>query len=326
MANLKDLRDRISSVKSTKQITSAMKMVAASKLRKSQKKAESSQPYARLMTIMLARVLESLNVEEDFEDTGVTDDIDSADDIDTEKVPFELLEGRDEVSAHCLIVFGSDRGLCGAFNANIIRRAATRVDELIDDGKQVEIICVGSKIQDGLKREYGDYIIDTIEDIGKPEISFDKAKDISDRLLDSFYDHDFDQCEMIYARFKSALKQVPTKEPIIPFEAPKDLMDRMRAEQESKPEDVIVPHGVYDFEPSEEDILAELLPRYVATQIYRVLLDSAAGEMASRMTAMDSATNNAEDMIDDLTTTFNRERQAAITNELMEIIAGASAV
>jgi F-type H+-transporting ATPase subunit gamma len=326
MANLKDLRDRIGSVKSTKKITSAMKMVAASKLRKSQKKAEASQPYARLMTIMLARVLESLNVEEEFEDTGVADAVEEVDGIDKDKVQFELLEGRDEVSTHRLVVFGSDRGLCGAFNANIIRRAAERIDELLEDGKQVEVICVGSKIRDGLQRDYGDYILDTIEDIGKPEISFDKAKDLSDRLLDAFDGHDFDKCEMIYARFKSALKQIPTQEPIIPFEAPKDLIERIRAEQESAPEDVIVPHGVYDFEPSEEDILAELLPRYVATQIYRVMLDSAAGEMASRMTAMDSATNNAEDMIDDLTKTFNRERQAAITNELMEIIAGASAV
>lgn len=294
MPSLKDFRNRIASVKSTRKITSAMKMVAASKLRRAQMQAEASQPYAQRMAGMLNRLVAN---------------------IDPSQQGHVLMTGTGSDQVQLLIVITSDRGLAGGFNATVIRLARQKIRELMAAGKTVKVITVGRKGRDALKREFAGNIVQSFEGIGRKSLSFADAAQVSDLTLALLDQQQFDVCTVIYNRFKSVIAQIPTAQQIIPLSVEKT--------------DVAVSEtatAVYEFEPSEEEILGSLLPRNVGVQIYRALLDSAAGEQAARMTAMENATKNAGDMIAKLTLRYNRARQAYITKELIEIISGAEAV
>ena len=294
MPSLKEYRNRIASVKSTRKITSAMKMVAASKLRRAQVQAEASQPYATRMFDMLSRLVSRINVDETS--------------------PF-LLAGTGNNEKHLLVVITSDRGLCGGFNGSIARMARLKIRELLDKDKDVKIICVGRKGRDVLKREFAPHILHTFEGLGRKRLSFADALEVSRYIMEMADRRAFDVCTVVYNQFKSVIAQIPTGQQLIPFSVPP------RAEEE-KPG----VQAAYEFEPDEAEILNDLLPRNLSVQIYRALLDSAAGEQAARMTAMDNATRNAGDMINKLTLSYNRARQAYITKELIEIISGAEAV
>ncbi len=297
MANLKDLRIRIASVKSTQRITSAMKMVAAAKLRRAQEQAEAARPFAERMERMISSVAAAMAGK-----AGAP----------------ALLAGSGRQDTHLVVAVTSDRGLCGAFNASIVRHARTRIIRpLQDQGKTVKLFCVGRKGRDLLRREFSSLIVDTVEDIGRPRLSYDKAAAVAQRLTRMFEAGEFDVCTVVYNRFKSAMSQIVTEQQLVPFP-----LSPAEAEAEA-------PAGataVYEYEPDEVEILAELLPRNLAVQVFRALLESAASEHGARMTAMDNATRNAGEMIDKLTLVYNRSRQAAITTELIEIIAGAEAV
>ncbi len=299
MPSLKEYRNRITSVKSTRKITSAMKMVAASKLKRAQEQAEASQPYAQAMAGMMERVA-----------AGVV--------VGPGSPKLLIGTGRDQV--HLLIVVTSDRGLAGGFNANVIRRARQEIRRLQGEGKTVKVICVGRKGRDALRREYKDAVLESFMGIGgKAKISFAEADQVARLVLEQFEAGQFDVCTLIYNAFKSVLVQKPEAQQLIPFSLPeKSANDNRTAEPANK-----IP---YNFEPEEETILGALLPRNIGIQIFRALLDSAAGEQAARMTAMDNATRNAGDLIKRLTIQYNRARQAAITKELIEIISGAEAV
>jgi F-type H+-transporting ATPase subunit gamma len=297
MPSLKDLRVRIRSVRSTQKITAAMKVVAASRLRRAQEQAEAARPYAQRME----RVLASLSVRM----TGLP------------SAP-PLLVGTGEEATHMIVVATSDRGLAGGFNASILRETRRRVRELQAAGKRVMILTVGRKGRDGLRRDYGGLIRDSLTEIGRRRLSFDEARDIAERILVLFRAGAFDTCTIIYNRFRSAITQIVTAQQLIPFPAP-------AVETEAVTGSAAV-GGVYEFEPSEEEILDELLPHNLAVQIYTALLENAASEQGARMTAMDNATRNAGEMIDRLTMNYNRTRQAAITKELIEIISGAESL
>ena len=300
MPSLKDYRDRIASVKSTKKITSAMKMVAASKLKKAQDQAESSQPYAQAMGEMLARVAAGVTV--------------------TDASP-KLLIGTGSDKTHLLIVVTSDRGLCGGFNGNLVRLARNEILRLKADGKDVQIITVGRKAKDLLKREFSSQIIKSFEGIGAgSRVQFSEANEVTQFVLEQFDASNFDICSIVYNNFVSVLTQQPNAQQIIPFKLPETSNDNADEEGADK---LVSP---YAFEPEENEILGLLLPRNLGVQMFRALLDSAAGEQAARMTAMDNATRNAGDKINDLNLEYNRARQAAITTELIEIISGAEAV
>lgn len=300
MANLKDLRVRIASVKSTQKITAAMKMVAAAKLRRAQEAAEASRPYAERMERMLGSLAASA--------------------AGNEGAPRLLAgTGRDEV--YLIIVGTADRGLCGGFNSSIVREARRQITALLGAGKRVKILCVGRKGRDQLRREYGEYIVDTIEDIAKPRLTFGGAEGIAKSVQAMFEDGEFDVCTIIYARFKSAMTQIVTPQQLIPFALPEG-----GEENAESAENGLAGGAIYEYEPAEEEILAELLPRNLAVQIFKALIENNASEQGARMTAMDSATRNAGDMIDKLTLTYNRTRQAVITSELIEIISGAEAL
>ena len=298
MPSLKDYRDRIASVKSTKKITSAMKMVAASKLKKAQTQAEASQPYSRAMAEMLARVAAGVTI--------------------TEASP-RLLIGTGSDQNHLLVVVTSDRGLCGGFNGNLVRLARLEIARLEGEGKKVKLITVGRKARDLLKRAHSDKMIKSFTGIGNNSVQFSEANEITQMVLEQFNAGHFDVCSLIYNNFKSVLTQKPTAQQIVPFKLPEvsEANDNETSEVLASP---------YAFEPEENEILGLLLPRNLGVQVFRALLDSAAGEQAARMTAMDNATRNAGDKIDDLTLEYNRARQAAITKELIEIISGAEAV
>ena len=306
MPNLKDLRVRIASVKSTQKITAAMKMVAAAKLRRAQEQAEAARPYAERME----RMLNSL----------------AAASAGREGAP-ELLAGNGRDQVHLLVVGTADRGLCGGFNSGIVREVRRRIAALRKDGKTVRLLCVGRKGRDQLRREFGDAIIDTIEDVAKPRLRFEAAESIAKRIAQMFEAGEFDVCTIYYARFQSAISQVVTAQQLIPF-APADGPTGADGAEaaESGGASGGDSRAVYEYEPSEEDILAALLPRNLEVQLFRALLENTASEHGARMTAMDSATRNAGDMIDNLTLTYNRTRQAAITSELIEIISGAEAL
>ena len=303
MPSLKDYRNRIVSVKSTKKITSAMKMVAASKLKKAQEQAEASQPYARAMAAMMARV-----------SAGVSIGPGSS----------KLLIGTGKDDVHLLVVVTSDRGLCGGFNGNLIRAARLEARRLLKDGKSVKIVCVGRKARDVMKREFGDFIINSFVGLGgKGRVSFADADQVSQYVLEQFDAGAFDVCTMFYNEFKSVMTQKPTSQRLIPFAS--SGTEKAAEQDNAKAGEEQVPL-FYDFEPDEGEILNQLLPRNLGVQIFRALLDSAAGEQAARMTAMDNATRNAGDMINKLTIRYNRARQAYITKELIEIISGAEAI
>ena len=296
MASLKDLRGRIGSVKQTQKITSAMKLVAASKLRRAQEQAEASRPFASRMEQMLANLA-----------AGVAD---------VQGAP-RLLAGTGSDGVHLLVVATADRGLCGGFNSSIARGARRRIRELQEQGKQAKLLCVGRKGRDALRREFGSLIEDTIEGIGRRRLEYAEAQAIAERLQRLYQDGAFDVCTVVFNRFKSAITQELTFRQLIPV-APGEVEDGEAADEGVK--------AVYEFEPSETGILEELLPRNLAVQIYGALVENAASEQGARMTAMDSASRNAGDMIDRLTLTYNRTRQAQITRELIEIISGAEAL
>lgn len=302
MPSLKDYRDRITSVKSTKKITSAMKMVAASKLKKAQDQAESSQPYARSMAAMMARVAANMPA------AGGP----------------KLLVGTGHDKIRLLVIVTADRGLCGGFNGNLARKVRQDIIRFREEGKQTRIICVGRKGYDLLKRDFKDQIIRRFDSIGaQGRIAFSEADQVAQEILKQLDNEAFDVCTLYYNQFRSVLSQVPSAQQLIPFEAPTaDDKNAGQNKEEDQPEESF--H--YSFEPEEQEIMAQLLPRNLGVQIFRALLDSAAGEQAARMTAMDNATRNAGDMIDNLTLQYNRARQAFITKELIEIISGAEAV
>ena len=290
MANLKDLKNRISSVKNTRKITKAMQMVAAAKLRRAQESAEQSRPYAERFMGVLSGLAASVGK--------------------SEGAP-KLLRGTGEDQVHLLVVMTAERGLCGGFNSNIAKRARAHIAQLQESGKTVKILTVGKKGRDQLKRDFGDVFIDHVDLTEVKRVGYSDAQAIARDVVVRFDAGEFDVATLFYSKFVNVVTQVPTALQVIPaaFED--------EAEADST---------VYDYEPSEEAILSDLLPRGVATQIFSALLENGASEQGARMSAMDNATRNAGDMIDKLTIEFNRSRQAVITNELIEIISGAEAL
>ena len=299
MPSLKDLKIRIDSVKSTQKITSAMKMVAAAKLRRAQEGAEAARPYAVRMERMLGSLAQSVG--------------------DTEGAP-KLLAGTGNDETHLIVAFTADRGLCGGFNSSIVRQVRNMTIDLKAAGKTAKIFCVGRKGHDVLKREFAGDIIDNVEGIGRRGVEYDEAAGVALSITELFEAGEFDVCTIVFNRFQSAMTQIVTPQQLIPFEP----AEADAAEEETAADDG--PKAVYIFEPEEDEILADLLPRNLAVQIFQALLESAASEHGARMTAMDNATRNAGDMIDNLTLTYNRTRQAFITKELIEIISGAEAL
>ena len=296
MSSLKELRNRIASVKSTQKITSAMKMVAAAKLKRAQEHAEAARPYAERMERMLGALAATFQGRD-----GAP----------------PMLGGTGQDDTHLVVVMTSDRGLCGGFNSSIVRAARKTIGELLDAGKTVKVYCVGRKGRDQLRRFYGNNIIDTLEGVGRTGVQYSDAKEVSDKIVSMFNASEFDVCTVIYNRFKSVISQIVTHQQLVPFALP----------ETSETEDAAAPDaGVYEYEPEEAEILADLLPRNLGVQIFRAMLESYAGEQGARMSAMDNATRNAGDMIDGLTLTYNRTRQAQITKELIEIISGAEAL
>ncbi len=289
MPSLKTFRNRIASVKATRKITRAMQMVAASKLRRAQEAAMAGRPYAEKMQAVIATLATSLK--------------------DNPIAP-KLLAGTGRDQVQLMIVATADRGLCGGFNTNIVRLAKLRIEAALRDGKQVKILCIGRKGRDQLKRLYSKHIIETIELAGVKRIGFANARDVGRRVLDLFEDGQFDVATLFYSRFKSVISQTPTAQQLIP----------------SPVQESAEPSKFYDYEPGEAEILADLLPRNVSVQIFRALLENTASFYGAQMSAMDSATRNAGEVIDRLTLQYNRQRQAMITKELIEIISGAEAL
>ena len=293
MPSLKAVRTRIASVKSTQKITRAMKMVAAAKLRRAQEQAEAARPFAQRMERMMASLASGMAGQE-----GAS----------------PLLGGTGKDDVHLVVVMTSYRGLCGGFNSSIVREARRTVRALEANGKKVKIFCIGRKGRDQLRRDMGDKIVGHIDEVGRPSLRYDEAATIAEQIIGMFEAGEFDVATLVYNRFKSAMTQIVTTQQIIPLPAP-------------KPEDAPDLGGaVYEYEPDEQEILADLLPRNIAIQVFRALLENAASEQGARMTAMDNATRNAGDMINRLTINYNRTRQAAITKELIEIISGAEAL
>ena len=294
MPSLKDLRLRIVSVKSTRKITSAMKMVAASKLRRAQTAAESARPFAERMERMLGTLAASLAGQ-----AGAP----------------PLLAGNGADKVHLIVMVTADRGLCGGFNSSIARNVRALTSSLLAEGKTVLILPVGRKGREQIKRDYAKNLIDGFEQLGRKGIVFAEADQVAARIIKMFEAGEFDVCTVVYNRFQSAISQVVTRQQLIPFPVPAQASPTEGAAK-----------ALYEFEPTEEEILASLLPRNLAVQIFRSLLESQASEQGARMSAMDNATRNAGDMINRLTITYNRSRQAQITKELIEIISGAEAL
>jgi F-type H+-transporting ATPase subunit gamma len=295
MPSLKDLRNRIASVKATQKITKAMQMVAAAKLRRAQSAAEAARPYASRMEAVLANLAMALKGREGGS-------------------PLMIGTGKDQV--HLLVVCTGERGLSGAFNSAIVRLAREHLNRLIADGKEVKILCVGKKGFDQLKRNYSHLIIDTIEFRGVRQLTFEHAKKVAEKVLALFADGAFDVATLFYSRFRSVISQVPTAQQIIPATVSADTSAAEAA----------LGGGVYEYEPDEAEILSELLPLNITVQIFKALLENGASFYGAQMSAMDNATRNAGDMIGRLTLRYNRTRQAMITKELIEIISGAEAV
>ncbi|TRD16628.1 F0F1 ATP synthase subunit gamma [Palleronia caenipelagi] len=293
MANLKDLKNRISSVKSTRKITKAMQMVAAAKLRRAQEAAESARPYAEQFGQVMGGLAKAVG--------------------NSETAPL-LLRGTGSDQTHLLVVMTAEKGLCGGFNTNIVKKAQARIRELESEGKTIKILTVGKKGRAVLKRAYSHYLLDDHIDLSEVKsVGYGNAQEIAQDVLNRFDGGEFDVATIFYGAFENTMTQTPTAQQIIPA--------KFDVEEEADGASTN-----YEYEPSEEAILADLLPRGVATQIFAALLENAASEQGARMTAMDNATRNAGDMIDNLTIEFNRTRQAVITNELIEIISGAEAL
>ncbi len=294
MPNLDDLKKRIGSVKSTEKITKAMKMVAAAKLRRAQESAESSRPYSDSMKDLIESISKGYK-------PSSTDR--------------NLLTGDEKDQIHLLILFTSERGLCGGFNSIVTRTLRDKIENLIDQNKTVKIVCVGKKGHDILKRQYSEMITEVIDMRAVKSITYQDAKNISDKIVKMFFDDEFDKCSIFYNEFKSVISQIPTEQQVIPIEIISDEADEEKKEE-----------SFFEFEPGESEILDEILPLNFTVQVFKALLESAASEQGARMSAMDNASRNAGDMIDNLTLFYNRSRQAVITKELIEIISGAEAV
>jgi F-type H+-transporting ATPase subunit gamma len=297
MPSLKDLRNRIASVKATQKITKAMQMVAAAKLRRAQEAAIAARPYSQRMSTVLANLSAALEGRE-----GAP----------------ALMAGTGKSDTHLLVVCTAERGLCGGFNSSIAKLAREKTDELMANGKEVKILCVGKKGFDALKRLHGNRIIDTVDLRGVKQMAFSDAHGIGQRLLDMFEAGEFDVCTVFYSEFRSVISQIPTAQQLIPA--------HIETDENGDAKTLDLSGAIYDYEPDEAEILEELLPRNISVQIFRALLENAASEQGARMSAMDNATRNAGEMIDKLTLSYNRQRQAQITKELIEIISGAEAL
>ncbi len=291
MASLDDLKKRITSVKSTQKITKAMKMVAAAKLKKAQESAEKGRPYSEKMN----NVILNLSV-------GISD---------KENAP-KLLSGSGKEKIHLCVIMTSDRGLCGGFNSNIIKKAKTYFSKISKEGKELKIITVGSKGNDQLKRIYGDKIIESISFKDSKNANYFDAEKVGKLIIKKFENEEFDICTIFYNQFKNVITQLPQAQQIIPLNTKND--DGKKFEEN------------YEFEPDEDEILSNLLPKNISTQIFKAMLENSASEQGARMSAMDNATRNAGEMVDKLTIEYNRSRQAAITKELIEIISGAESL
>ncbi len=304
MPSLKDLQNRISSVKSTQKITKAMQMVASAKLRRAQEKAEKARPYAERMNHVLKSLAASYAQRDDAP---------------------KLLAGTGKDKVHLLIVATADRGLCGGFNSSIARLARDHANELLAEGKEVKIITIGKKGNDILRRLFADNIVDAISLREVKNLSYSHAAEIGQKILTMFENEEFDIATLFYSKFKSVISQIPTKHQLIPAQAEGDEENGEEGAIKTR-EQEDASEIAYDYEPNEEDILKEFLPRNLNVQLFSALLENGAGEMGARMSAMDNASRNAGDMIDRLTLSFNRQRQAQITKELIEIISGAEAL
>ncbi|MDC0343878.1 F0F1 ATP synthase subunit gamma [Pelagibacteraceae bacterium] len=291
MPSLDDLKKRIISVKSTQKITKAMKMVAAAKLKKAQESAERGRPYSERMQNIILNLTKSLS--------------------DPENAP-KLMVGTGNDNTYLCVVMTADKGLCGGFNSNICKLAKNNFEKILKKGKELKIITVGSKGLDQLKRVYGKYIIQKISFKNRKKITFNEAEEVGKIILELFNKNEFDKCIIFYNNFKNVITQIPQAQQIIPSEQPERSND--------------IDDNFYDFEPDEDEILEDLLPKNISTQIFRAFLENAASEQGSRMTAMDNATRNAGDLVDKLTINYNRSRQASITKELIEIISGAESL
>ena len=291
MASLDDLKKRITSVKSTQKITKAMKMVAAAKLKRAQENAEKGRPYSEKMNNII------LNLS-----NGISD---------KENAP-KLLAGTGNDKVHLCVVLTSDRGLCGGFNSNIIKKAKAYFSKIISEGKNLKIITVGSKGYDQLKRQYNDKIVNKISFKESKNINFFDAEKVSKIIIESFQKNEFDVCTIFYNKFKNVITQIPQAQQIIPLKSSETGNENEKDN--------------YEFEPEEDEILGNLLPKNISTQIFKAMLENSASEQGSRMSAMDNATRNAGEMVDKLTIQYNRSRQAAITKELIEIISGAESL
>jgi F-type H+-transporting ATPase subunit gamma len=292
MPSLDDLKKRIKSVKSTQKITKAMKMVAAAKLRKAQESAEKGRPYSKKMQNIILNLTKSIN--------------------DPQNAP-KLLVGTGEDKRYLCVVLTADRGLCGGFNSNICKLAKNNFKKILSEGKDLKIITVGSKGLDQIKREYGQYIIKKFSFKEKKQITFEEANIVGNEIISLFNQKEFDKCVLFFNNFKNVITQIPQAQQIIPTEV------NNNDESEEKT-------FSYEFEPEEDEILEDLLPKNISTQVFKALLENAASEQGSRMTAMDNATRNAGDLVDKLTINYNRSRQASITKELIEIISGAESL
>jgi F-type H+-transporting ATPase subunit gamma len=289
MPNLKDLKNRIESVKSTRKITKAMQMVAAAKLRRAQECAEAGRPYAKRMSVVVNNLAGGMQLGQDSP---------------------KLLTGRTSPKSYLLIVATSERGLCGGFNSSIVKLAKTKISKLTANGDEVKIYTIGKKGREQLSREFGSYFVGHFDLSAVKVLSYEIALSISKGILSDFNDEKFDTAILFYSRFQSVLVQTPTANRLIPVSIDEPGLGS----------------GSYDYEPEKDEILEDLLPRSITTQIFTALLENAASEQGARMSAMDNATRNAGEMIDKLTIQYNRSRQAAITNELIEIISGAEAL
>ena len=292
MPSLDDLKKRIKSVKSTQKITKAMKMVAAAKLRKAQENAEKGRPYSQKMQNIILNLTKSIS--------------------DPENAP-KLLIGTGKDKTYLCVVLTADRGLCGGFNSNICKLAKTNFKKILNEGKDLKVICVGSKGLDQIKRDYGKYIIKKFSFKEKKQISFNEAEIIGNEIIKLFKQNEFDKCILFYNNFKNVITQIPQAQQIIPTE---------KKSPESKEDNAFS----YEFEPEEDEILEDLLPKNISTQVFKAFLENAASEQGSRMTAMDNATRNAGELVEKLTINYNRSRQASITKELIEIISGAESL
>ena len=295
MPSLKDLRNRITSVKSTQKITKAMKMVAAAKLRKAQESAEKGRAYSQKMNQIINNLKSSIN--------------------EGSSAP-KLLAGNGKSNVHLCVVMTADRGLCGGFNTNICKKARDYFNRIINEGKTLKIISVGSKGADQLKRNFKDYIIEQVSYKNLKTITVNEASELTSKIITMYEKEEFDICTIFYNKFKSVISQEPQAQQIIPVE--NDENDILEASDTSDVQ--------YEFEPEEGEILEHLLPQNITTQIFKAFLENAASEQGSRMSAMDNATRNAGDLIDKLTINYNRSRQAVITKELIEIISGAESL